>query len=139
MSEKEPTVVIVDLTKAIEAGVGIKVGNDLTIGAVKTKEAPKPVKVQRKVEEYKGEPPKNINLKYHQEFEITEKCGLRDKSRQGKEYKCDQNLRVVRTKREYFEADNTGTGGQLQYDQDDVKQYKWCPVHGPEPPGPTNW
>lgn len=140
MSEKEQRVIIIDLSKAIEQGVAIKVGNDLTIGSPTGKEQPKPIpKVQREVELYKGDPPRNADLKYHQEFEITEKCGLRDTDRTGKSYKCEQKLRVFRTKREYFQPDELGTGGQLEYDEDDVRQYKYCPLHGPDPPGPVQW
>ena len=108
--------------------------SDLTTGAV----VDKPVKVKekpmRKTEEYKGEPPLSGDQKSLQSFPIQEKCGITDEKG-----KCALKLNVVRQKNTKFVRDDVGFGGQLEYDEKDIHQYKQCVVHGPFPAGPEKW
>ena len=94
----------------------------------------------REVEIWKGEPPQSTEGKIAIVFQLTnEKCGLTDEDKTGKKFKCIQKLLVQRVKNERLERDESGFGGQLIYDEKDVRQYKYCPTHGPDPAGPDHW
>ncbi len=103
---------------------------------------PKPsyVKPQREPEIYKGEPPQSNEGKIPQVFTIQQKCGIEDIDfKTKKKTKCAQKLQVVRVKNQVFEKDESGYGGQLIYDEKDMKQYVVCPVHGSFPPSYDRW
>lgn len=111
----------------------------LTVGPVIDKRE-KPVvnpKPLRDVEEYKGSPPTSNEGKTPIAYNISEKCNLKDDRYKGG--RCQQTLMVARLKNTKFEWDTTHTGGQLMYDDEDVKQFKYCPIHGPNPVGPSMW
>ncbi len=115
---------------------------DLTTGQVVDtsttlpKQAGRPA---RKAELYKGEPPQSNDGKMPQVFTIQQKCGLADVDRQGKKFNCAQKLQVVRVKNQVFEKDESGFGGQLNYDDKDIRQYITCPIHGGLPTGYQSW
>ena len=116
--------------------------SELTTGPVVETTPAKPAyaRPMRKVEVYKGEPPQ-ADGKTPQSFAIQQKCNMKDKERngQGKDFVCQQKLRVVRQKNMVFVKDESGFGGQLGYDMLDIHQYLQCPVHGPFPAGPDKW
>lgn len=90
-------------------------------------------KAEREVELYHGEPPRSVDGKTPKIFPIEEKCGLRsDKG------KCQLKLSVVRVMKEEFVYTEGGTGGQLEYNPNNIKQYKVCSLHGPKEL-PTKW
>lgn len=91
----------------------------------------------REVEEYKGTPPATADGKIPITYPINEKCNVKDKHYTGG--KCLQSLMVARVMNAKFEWDNTHTGGQLIYDEEDIRQFKYCPIHGPRPAGPESW
>ena len=105
---------------------------------VETVEKKQYVKPLRKVETWNGEPPRNSSdNKSPMQFPISEKCGIKDeKLPKGK---CDKSLIVIRVKNQKFEKDESGYGGQLQYDEKDIRQYKFCADHGPFPQGSESW
>jgi hypothetical protein len=116
--------------------------SDLTTGqVVETPAKPAYVRPVREVKIYKGEPPQDKDGKTPQEFTVQEKCGIKDRERNGlgKEYTCQQKLHVIRQKNQVFVKDESGFGGQLGYDDKDIHQYLRCPVHGPWPAGPEKW
>lgn len=114
---------------------------DLTTGQfVETPTLPKQAgRPSRKAELYKGEPPQSNDGKTPQVFGIQKKCELEDTDKQGKKFKCQQKLQVVRVKNQVFEKDESGFGGQLNYDDKDVRQYVTCPIHGGLPVGYQSW
>lgn len=85
-----------------------------------------PQRPEREIELYNGEPPLSGDQKIPMQFPITEKCGLVDNG-----VKCVLKLSVTRVKNTKFEKDESGFGGQLNYDEKDIRQYKFCHVHGP--------
>ena len=117
-----------EVLKAVES---LKTISQLTTGPVKDdtpKIKPKP---QRKIELFHGEPPQNADGKSMVVFSLkTEKCGI-DYEREGDKYKCVQPILVQRVKNSKFERDSNFQGGQLVYDEKDIRQYKFCPEHGP--------
>lgn len=134
-AQHRPRVAIIDITEAMEAGATIKVGKDLTIGSVNTgpQVEVKP-KFLREVKLYLGEPPQGSDGKVPMQFQIQERCGLKDDAG-----KCSMKLIVARVKNAKFETDENRGGGQLIYDEKDVHQYIYCPKHGPFPAGPNHW
>jgi hypothetical protein len=114
---------------------------DLTTGpVVSTTDLPK-VKQHptREPELYKGEPPQNDDGKTRIEWVLaSEKCKVKDWDRKNKEFTCSQKLHVVRVKNQIFEKDESGAGGQLNYDDHDVRQYLICPIHGGLPKPKVN-
>ena|SRR5579864_4370742 len=114
---------------------------EFTTGPVIDK--PKPpayVKPQRLPELYTGEPPQTNDGKTPQTFTIQKKCELDDvDQRTKKKFKCQQRLQVVRVKNQVFEKDESGYGGQLIYDEKDMRQYVTCPIHGGIPTGYDRW
>lgn len=118
-----------ELLKVTES---LKTISQLTTGPVKDegKVQAKP-KLQRKVELYNGEPPQNNEGKVMIVFALkNEKCGVEDES-DGKKFKCTQGLLVQRVKNAKFVRDELKQGGQLIYDDKDIRQYKFCTTHGP--------
>lgn len=109
---------------------------DLTVGPVVDKRLTPVVKQtpQRTVEEYKGEPPQHEG-KTMMRFTITEKCGLKEDGKP----KCEQKIIVQSQKNVVYLKDESGYGGQLEYDEKDKKLFKQCPKHGPWPAGPESW
>jgi len=87
----------------------------------------------RSVEIYTKDPPSHEG-KIEMVFPIERKCGVQEGPK-----KCDFKLMVLRVKNTKLERDSTGQGGQLVYDENDVHQYIYCPLHGPDPPGPESW
>ena len=67
------------------------------------------------------------------QFILQERCGLKDEKG-----KCPHKLMVARVKNAKWMQDDGGFGGQLNYDEKDVRQIKYCPVHGPFN-WPSNW
>lgn len=115
---------------------------DLLTGPAKEIPVPKPSYIPpvRDLEYYKSEPPQNNDGKIPQVFTIQRVCGLDAQDKQGKKFKCNAKLQVVRVKNSKFEWNDTHTGGQLQYDEKDVHQYVRCPIHGPPTEAlPATW
>lgn len=117
--------------ETLKIAQSIKNISELTVGQVKgetPKISPKP---QRRVELYNGEPPQNNEGKVMIVFALkNEKCGVEDES-DGKKFKCPQGLLVQRVKNAKFVRDELKQGGQLIYDEKDIRQYKFCTTHGP--------
>ena len=115
---------------------------DLVTGQVKESETPKPSYAPpvRSIEIYKGEPPQSTDNKIPQVFSIQKTCNLEFQDKHGTKSKCSAKLQVVRVKNAKFDWDDTHTGGQLNYDEKDVKQYVRCPIHGPPAEAlPSRW
>ena len=114
---------------------------DLVTGRVKEVEVPKSyAPPKREIETYKGEPPQNTDGKIPQVFTIQKTCNIEAEDKLGKRFKCSAKLQVVRVKNAKFEWDDTHTGGQLNYDEKDVRQYVRCPIHGPNAEAlPSRW
>ena len=115
------------MSRELKKGEAVKVNNETYIGEV-VPQSGIPAntgarKQSRKVEEYKGDPPSHDG-KLQMVFPITEACGVDG---------CKMKLNVVRIKNVKLEHDSTGIGFSLKYDEDDVKCFKQCPIHGPDP------
>lgn len=106
--------------------------SQLTTGPVvdsSPKVKPKPT---RPIDLYNGEPPQTGDGKTMQIYQLrNERCGVKDERKDGKPFKCNHLLLVQRIKNSKFERDDNGYGGQLIYNEKDVRQYKFCPEHGP--------
>jgi len=106
-----------------------------------SKEQDKPAykRPQRNVEQYAGEPPSGSEQdKTPIQFRIRgRKCGIHDELIPGKT--CKLNLLVQRVKNQKFERDEHGQGGQIIYDEKDIRQYIYCTTHGPFPIGDPSW
>ena len=116
--------------------------NDLTPSPSKDTDLPKPkyAKPLRTMQIYKGEPPQDKDGKIPQEFVIQERCNLEFVNpKTEKKQKCNQKLHVVRVKHQKFESDDSGYGGQLIYDEKDIRQYVVCPDHGGLPIDFAKW
>jgi len=137
MSEKpdpdRPIIKIIDLTDAINKGIGVKVGPDLVIGPVSSRDNP-PTKLKflREPREWTAEPPQGEGGKTPMQFQITESCGVKQENGS----KCRMKLIVARVKKMIFETDENEGGGQLQFKEREVSQWIYCPKHGPFPSGP---
>lgn len=107
--------------------------SDLKTGPVEgTALPPSYKKPERKLEEYKGEPPQTDG-KIQPEFAITKECGVDDKDPKTQAaFKCSEKLRVIRVKNVRFKRDKTGYSGHLDYSDDDIKQFIYCSIHGPK-------
>ena len=134
MSESDqPTIKVLDVSDAINKGVGLKVGQDLIIGPVKDKPAPPDEwRWLREPQVWTAEPPQGTDGKVPMQFQLTEKCGVKEKGKPA----CRLNLIVARVKEVTFETDENQGGGQLNYDEKNISQWKYCPRHGPFPAGP---
>lgn len=115
-----------------------KKDGDLTTGQFKGTAAPYAQRPTRKPELYTGEPPQNDG-KTPMSFVIQERCNIEEVNKDGKKVKCTLKLNVARVKNQKFERDESGFGGQLNYDEKDVRQYKVCPKHGGLPPDYAKW
>jgi len=133
MSESKPPVKIIDATDALAAGYGFKVGSDLWIGPVTSQAVPADVwRWLRQPELWTAEPPQGTDGKIPMQFQITEKCGVKEKGKPA----CKLNIIVARVKETKFETDENQGGGQLIYDEKSISQWRYCPRHGPFPAGP---
>ena len=105
--------------------------SDLTTGTVvEPPIARPPAHPTRKPELYTGEPPQSDDGKTRMEFVIQKKCEMEDWDKKNKRFKCQQRLHVIRVKNQVLERDESGFGGQLNYDDKDIRQYVVCPIHG---------
>ena len=108
----------------------------LTTGVVKDEGTTHRVEVKpiREVEEYKGEPPTNDGRNAIRWTLKGEKCSVKYEGK-----KCEQKLIVDRVMKATYQKDESGFGGQLDYDEKDVKYFKFCPNHGPFPVDGGKW
>ena len=90
----------------------------------------------RPMEIYNGDPPAGMDGKVPKQWRINKKCGFMD-TKTGK--KCDIDLWVVRVMRTTFEHDTYGFGGQLNYDERQIRQYIYCPHHDGVPAEADKW
>ena len=105
--------------------------SDFATGPVIDKPKPAYVRPTREPELYKGEPPQNNDGKTPQVFTIQQRCDIEDIDfKTKKKSKCQQRLQVVRVKNQVFEKDESGFGGQIIYDEKEIRQYIQCPTHG---------
>ena len=111
---------------------------DLKTGPVSNKDEPRSKEIPHwQMQLYDKDPPQSNDGKFPLQFTIQQKCGLKDAELRGG--KCEMKLMVARVKNAHFEWDEHHGGGQLQYDERDVRQYLYCPRHGPSPAGPGTW
>lgn len=105
---------------------------DFETGPAIDKPKPAYVKPTREMEIYKGEPPMyGPDNKVPQVFPLQRKCEIEDiDQKTKKKTKCEQKLQVIRVKNQFFQKDESGYGGQLIYDDKNIRQYVTCPIHG---------
>jgi hypothetical protein len=114
---------------------------DFKTGPVVDKPKPAYTRPQREPEMYKGEPPQyGPDNKTPQVFPLQRTCGIEEiDQKTKKKIKCQMKLQVIRVKNQVFERDESGYGGQLIYDERDIRQYVTCPIHGGLPPLYDRW
>ena len=133
MSNEPPKAYILDVTDAISKGVGLKVGSDLWVGPVQAVASPTDQwRWAREPRVWTAEPPQGTDGKIPMQFQITERCGIKDANKPV----CKMNLIVARVKEITFETDENQGGGQLVYNEKSISQWVYCPRHGPFPAGP---
>jgi len=128
MSEEKPSLKIVDLSDVVAKGYTVKLGTDLFVGPVTSPaQAVDAWPYLREPELWTQEPPQGTDGKIPMQFQITERCGAKEKGKPA----CRMNLIVTRIKDTVFETDENQGGGQLKYDEKNITQWKYCPKHGP--------
>jgi len=95
----------------------------------------------REIKQWDGEPPQGQSGKFLTTWRLKDRCGVEYTIDQahGVKARCEEFLYVSRIKNTKFIRDESGYGGQLEYNDKDVKQYVFCPHCGPFPPGPESW